>query len=105
MGYNKYMARKKNKKVNIIFIVTMIVILGYFYYKFDASQSLQNKDDENEIVASLKTFPDNLTIEKQTLNLKPKWYKEVSAEYPVGDVAGVKEAKEEEPSASSQVGA
>lgn len=87
MGYNKNMSRKKNQKVNIVFIIIMLIILGYFYYKFDPKASLQNKDDEKEIV-NTKSFPDNLTIETKKINLKPNWYKEISAEYPVGGVVG-----------------
>ncbi len=82
------MARKKSKKVNIFFVIIMLAVLGYFYYKFDASQSLQSKVDEQEMV-NIKTFPDDLVINKEVLAVKPKWYKEVTAEYPVGDAVGV----------------
>ncbi|MCC6323661.1 DUF3298 domain-containing protein [Candidatus Nomurabacteria bacterium] len=82
------MARKKSKKVNIFFVILMVAILGYFYYKFDASQSLQSKDDPKEIV-NIKTFPDDIVVEKESLISKPTWYKEINIEYPKGDVVGV----------------
>ncbi len=68
----------------------MLAIMGYFYYKFDATQSLQDKTDKEEIV-KVKTFPDDLRIGKESFTDKPKWYKEVSVEYPIGDEVGVAE--------------
>lgn len=87
------MARKKSKKVNIFFVILMIAILGYFYYKFDASQSLQTKDDPIEIL-NTKTFSDDIVVEKESLISKPAWYKEINTEYPKGDIVGVAEIEQ-----------
>jgi len=85
------MARRKSKKVNIIFIILMIIALGYLYFKFSPSQT-NNKIEKTE-QSDDKNFPTNLKINKKNLNSKPEWYKEIKAEYPEGDVAGVAETE------------
>lgn len=86
------MSRKKSKKVNIVFIILMFAFLGYLYFKFSPSPSNDKKDD-NATITDTKNFSTNLEIDKKILNLKPTWYKEITAEYPTGDVAGVMEVE------------
>jgi hypothetical protein len=87
IGYNWSMTRRKSKKVNIIFIILMLIALGYLYFKFSPSQT-NDKTDKTE-QSDGKNFPINLKINKKSLNSNPEWYKEITAEYPEGDVAGV----------------
>jgi hypothetical protein len=86
------MSRKKSKKLNIVFIILMLAVLGYLYFKFSPSPSNDNKDD-NTTITDTKNFSTNLEIKKKSLNLKPTWYKEITAEYPTGDLAGVAEVE------------
>lgn len=86
------MSRKKSKKLNIVFVILMLAVLGYLYFKFSPSQSSNNKDD-NTTITDTKNFSTNLEIKKKSLNSKPTWYKEITAEYPTGDIVGVAEVE------------
>ena len=66
----------------------MIIALGYLYFKFSPSQT-NDKTEQSDG----KNFPINLKINKKSLNLKPAWYKEINAEYPIGDIVGVAEVE------------
>lgn len=86
------MSRKKSKKLNIVFILLMLALLGYLYFKFSPSPSNDKKDD-NSTITDTKKFSNDLEINKKNLNLKPAWYKEINAEYPIGDIVGVAEVE------------
>ena len=59
------MSRKKNRKLNTIFFIILIIISGYLYFKFSPSYS--NKKSSNSIdVHNQNNFSEGLKIEKQT---------------------------------------
>ncbi len=90
------MARRKNKSINILFVVIILGILGYLYYRYNGgffpvkNTSIENKTAERVSDAS---FGDDIKIETKTLAQKETWYKEITVQYPEGDVAGVAEVK------------
>ena len=79
----------RNKKINIVLIIIVLIALGALYYKFNRPSGTDSQIKTNK--NTLQFFPADLLINKESLTAKPTWYKEINAEYPVGDMVGVKD--------------
>lgn len=94
MRYNMFMSSKRNKGVNIVFLLIMVSIIGYFYYKFNPTDKVDKSDRElYDDVLLVENFPNDLKILTEKIEAKSSWYKTVNAEYPTGDMPGTAEVE------------
>lgn len=89
------------KKKILIVVLVLIILLSFSYAIFVFLKYKESKKNSSHNASSFcdkclqqqKYFSKDLLISKKILSESPEWYKNITAEYPIGDYPGVNDVK------------